>query len=96
MRMPPRAPSAWLVAVPPSLRVWQAIKANGMVFVSGSVGIVPGSSPATLAEGGLGPQTHQALRNVKAVLEAAGSSMGKVWRGGSGCRAAFSQRSCDS
>jgi 2-iminobutanoate/2-iminopropanoate deaminase len=60
------------------LHPWQAIKANGMVFVSGSVGIVPGSSPARLAEGGLAAQTHQALQNVKAVLEAAGSSLGKV------------------
>ena len=50
----------------------QAIAANGFVFCSGTVGIDPrtGSLPDGVAE-----QTEQALLNLAAILEAAGSSM---------------------
>lgn len=54
----------------------QAIIANGMVFTAGQVGLIPGTK--ALAEGGVEAQTRQALENVKAILEAAGSSMGQV------------------
>ncbi|TCD53812.1 regulator [Alloscardovia theropitheci] len=56
----------------------QAVKANGLVFVSGQLGIDPqtgelaGTTPAL--------QTHQAMKNIAAILEAAGSSMDKVVR----------------
>jgi 2-iminobutanoate/2-iminopropanoate deaminase len=54
----------------------QAVKANGMVYASGFIG----NDPATLALVGPGvaEQTRQALTNLKAVLEAAGSGMGAV------------------
>jgi len=50
----------------------QAIVAGGLVFVSGTAGIDPdtGEIPA-----GIEAQTEQALRNLAAVLEAAGSGM---------------------
>ena len=49
----------------------QAIEANGMVFASGQIPIDP--STGNIVEGGIEQQTHQSLRNVKAVLEAAGA-----------------------
>jgi len=53
----------------------QATKANGQVFVSGQLGIIPGEGK--LAEG-FKAQTRQALENLKAILTAAGSSLDKV------------------
>ncbi|MEF2230662.1 MAG: Rid family detoxifying hydrolase [Pseudodesulfovibrio sp.] len=53
----------------------QATKANGQVFVSGQLGIIPGQGK--LAEG-FKAQTRQALENLKAILAAAGSSLDKV------------------
>jgi 2-iminobutanoate/2-iminopropanoate deaminase len=53
----------------------QAIVANGLVFCSGTVGIDPrtGVLPEGVAE-----QTEQALLNVGAILEAAGSSLDRL------------------
>jgi 2-iminobutanoate/2-iminopropanoate deaminase len=53
----------------------QAIVAGGLVFCSGTAGIDPvtGSAPD-----GIEAQTEQALRNLAAVLEAAGSSLQDV------------------
>jgi 2-iminobutanoate/2-iminopropanoate deaminase len=53
----------------------QAIVAGGFVFCSGTAGIDPvtGEIPA-----GIEAQTEQALRNVSAILAAAGSSMADV------------------
>jgi 2-iminobutanoate/2-iminopropanoate deaminase len=50
------------------------IKANGFIFVSGQTGRSPGG---TLPEG-MAAQAKQGLENMKAVLEAGGSSMDKV------------------
>lgn len=50
----------------------QAIIANGFVFTAGQLGVVPGTRE--FAEGGIQAQTRQALNNLKAVLEAAGTS----------------------
>ncbi len=54
----------------------QAIVANGFVFVAGQVPIDP--STGKVVEGGIKEQTRRVLENVKAVLEAAGSSLEKV------------------
>ena len=54
----------------------QAIRAGEWIFASGQLGNDPRSR--RLAEGGIGPETRQVLENLKAVLEAAGSSMEKV------------------
>ena len=50
----------------------QAIVAGGLVFVAGQLGLRPGD---TAVEGNIGAQTEQALANLAAILEAAGSSM---------------------
>ncbi|KAJ8580658.1 YjgF-like protein [Rhizopogon salebrosus TDB-379] len=54
----------------------QAIKAGDFVFVSGCIPLVP--STMQIVEGGIEEQTKQALTNLKAVLEASASSVGKV------------------
>ncbi len=54
----------------------QAIKSCGFVFTSGQIAINPttGAVEATTIEG----QTEQVCKNLRAVLEAAGTSMDKV------------------
>ena len=54
----------------------QAIVANGFVFTAGQVPIVP--SEGKLIVGDIQVQTRQSLENVKAVLEAAGTSLANV------------------
>ncbi len=54
----------------------QAIVANGFVFVAGQVPIDP--STGKVVEGGIREQTRRVLENVKAILEASGSSLEKV------------------
>ena len=54
----------------------QGIKANGFVFVSGQLGLIP--ETGVFAEGGVAGQTRQSLKNVRHVLEAAGSGLEKV------------------
>lgn len=53
----------------------QAIRAGGLVFTAGQVGAEP-SSGALLA--GISAQADQALRNLAAVLEAAGTGFDRV------------------
>ncbi len=54
----------------------QAIKANGFIFVSGQIPLDPvkGEIVGTTIE----EQAHQVLKNIQAILEAAGSSMSEV------------------
>jgi len=54
----------------------QAIEANGFVFASGQIAIDPASGE--LKMGTIEEQTRLVLTNLKAVLEAAGSSFDKV------------------
>jgi len=54
----------------------QAIVANGFVFCSGQVPMDP--TTMKLAEGDVQAHTHQCIRNLGVVLEAAGSSLDKV------------------
>jgi len=56
----------------------QAIKLEGWVFTSGQIPLDP--QTGAMVEGGIGAQTRQVLENLRAVLEAAGSSMAKVVR----------------
>ncbi|MGQ9889864.1 MAG: RidA family protein [Aggregatilineales bacterium] len=61
---------------PPALGPYsQGTAAGGFVFTAGQVGLVPGSS--SLPEG-IEAQTRQALENVRAIVEAAGSSLGRI------------------
>ncbi len=54
----------------------QAVSANGFVFASGQIPIDP--QTGEFVAGGVAEQTEQVLRNLTAVLEAAGSSLDKV------------------
>jgi 2-iminobutanoate/2-iminopropanoate deaminase len=60
-------------AAPPAIGPYsQAIVAGGFVFCSGTAGIDPATG---VAPDGIEEQTEQALRNLGAVLEAAGASL---------------------
>jgi 2-iminobutanoate/2-iminopropanoate deaminase len=54
----------------------QAIKIDGLVFTAGQIPIDP--KTGNFAEGGIKEQTRQVLKNLQAVLAAAGSSMDRV------------------
>lgn len=54
----------------------QAIKANGFVFTAGQVGLDPATGK--LVAGGVEAQATQVLKNLEAVLVAAGSSLAHV------------------
>ena len=54
----------------------QAIKANGFVFVSGQVAFDPATG--NLISGGIEQQTEQVMKNLSAILQAAGSGWDKV------------------
>jgi 2-iminobutanoate/2-iminopropanoate deaminase len=56
----------------------QAIRANGFVFVSGQVAIDPANQQ--VISGDVVVQTERVLRNLSAILNAAGSGMEKVVR----------------
>jgi 2-iminobutanoate/2-iminopropanoate deaminase len=61
---------------PPAIGPYsQAIIANGLVFCSGTAGIDPVTG--TIAAG-IEAQTEQALRNLQAILTAAGTSMSNL------------------
>ncbi|MGH8742806.1 MAG: RidA family protein [Burkholderiales bacterium] len=54
----------------------QAVKTNGMVFASGQIPIDP--QTGQLVSGGIAEQTEQVLKNLDAVLAAAGSGLDRV------------------
>jgi 2-iminobutanoate/2-iminopropanoate deaminase len=54
----------------------QAIKAAGLVFVAGQVALKPGHDE--IAGDTIQEQTEQALANLRAILEAAGSGMDRL------------------
>ena len=54
----------------------QAIRAGGLVFVSGQVALTPGGNE--IVGGGVTEQTEQVLANLRAILEAAGSGLDRI------------------
>ena len=54
----------------------QAIVANGMVFTAGQIALDPVSMQ--LIEGDVVPQTEQVMKNLRAVLQQAGSDLSAV------------------
>src|SRR6266446_8959500 len=56
----------------------QAIKANGLVFVSGQVAIDPANQQ--VISGDVAVQTDRVLKNLSAILTTAGSGLEKVVR----------------
>ncbi|HPH95348.1 MAG TPA: RidA family protein [Anaerolineaceae bacterium] len=53
-----------------------AVQLGNLVFTSGQIGLDPATG--AVVEGGIEAETHQVLKNLQAVLEAAGSSLDKV------------------
>jgi 2-iminobutanoate/2-iminopropanoate deaminase len=49
-----------------------------LIFVSGTLGTLPGAF--TLAEGGVGPETTQTIRNIETILASAGATLRDVAR----------------
>ena len=56
----------------------QAIRANGLVFVSGQVAIDPATQQ--VVEGDVAAQTERVMKNLSAILAAAGSRLDLVLR----------------
>ena len=54
----------------------QAVKANGMVYISGQIAIDPATGNLEIND--LDKETHLVMANLKAVLEAAGSGFDQV------------------
>lgn len=54
----------------------QAIVSPPFVFVSGCLGFDP--KTGAFVDGGIEAQVHQALQNLKSVVEASGSEVGKI------------------
>jgi len=54
----------------------QAVEANGLVFASGQIPIDPATGQ--FVAGGIAEQTERVLKNLEAVLEAAGSSLDRI------------------
>ena len=55
-----------------------AVVANGFVFVSGQIPVKPGGGPTEIVGTTMHEQTRQCLRNIRTILEAAGSSLDRV------------------
>lgn len=64
------------VAAPQAPSYSQAVKAAGLIFVSGTAPIEPATGK--IVEGPVQAQVAQCLRNISAILEAAGSSLEKA------------------
>ena len=56
----------------------QAIKANGLIFVSGQVAIDPATQQ--VIDGDVAAQTERAMKNLSAILAASGSRLDQVLR----------------
>jgi 2-iminobutanoate/2-iminopropanoate deaminase len=54
----------------------QAIVAGGMVYCAGQIPLDPASG--NIVAGGVAEQTHQVLKNLRAVLKAAGSDLDRA------------------
>ena len=54
----------------------QAVKARGLVYASGQIPIDPATGQ--FVAGGITEQTEQVMKNVSAVLEAAGSGLDRI------------------
>lgn len=54
----------------------QAVEANGMLFVSGQIAMDP--ADGSLLTGDVREETHRVMKNLRAILEAAGMDFGHV------------------
>ena len=74
MRLPVSAPDA----AKPIGPYTPGIRAGNLLFLSGQVGFDP--STGVLVEGGISAQTEQVMRNIRALLDAAGAGFAHVVR----------------
>ena len=56
----------------------QAVKAGGLLFISGQIAIVPGTSE--LKTGDIAEETAQVMNNLKSILEEAGLTFGYFFK----------------
>lgn len=61
---------------PPGLPFSEAVRVDDLVFLSGQVGLVPGTM--TLVPGGIREEARQTMENIKTVLGAHGIPMSRV------------------
>jgi 2-iminobutanoate/2-iminopropanoate deaminase len=61
---------------PADLPFSAAIRAGGLIFLSGQIGNVPGTR--NLVSGGIAAETRQTMENIGAILRAAGTSWSRV------------------
>ena len=52
-----------------------AVRTGNLLFLSGSLGALPGVNPPQLVEGGVEAETRQTFENIKEVLDAAGLTL---------------------
>ena len=55
-----------------------AVRTGNLLFVSGQIGSKVQDGAPVLVPGGIEPEAHQALDNIKAIVERGGSSMNRV------------------
>ncbi len=68
------APGAEKLSLPFS----EAVRVGEMLYLSGQVGTVPGTTE--LVPGGISEETRQALENIKEILERNGSTLNRVFK----------------
>ena len=68
------APGAEKLALPFS----EAVRVGDMLYLSGQVGTVPGTTE--LVPGGIKEETRQTLENIKVILERNGSALDRVFK----------------
>eukprot|EP01039_Chlorochromonas_danica_P001779 gene1779-1944_t len=62
---------------PPAIGPYShAVKAGGMLYVSGCIGVDPATK--AMVPGGVGPQARRVLENLKAIVTTAGSDLSKA------------------
>ena len=54
----------------------QGVRVGNLLFISGQIPLIPDTGK--MVEGRIGEQTHQVLRNLAAVVEAAGGSLDDI------------------
>lgn len=64
--------------LPADLPFSEAVRVDGILYLSGMVGVVPGTD--SLVDGGIRAEAVRTMQNVRAVLEAYGASLSRVIR----------------
>ena len=73
--MPATGPMPAMGGAPP-LPFSESVRVGDTLYISGQIGVVPGT--LNLVAGGIGPQTHRVMDNIKAIVERRGGSMDQL------------------